>query len=320
MANERTNLYGPVPSRRLGLSLGVDIVPFKLCTLDCIYCQLGATTEKTLQRKDYVAVEDILAQMRGKIAGGLEADFVTIGGSGEPTLHCRLGEIVQSIKQITDIPVAILTNGTLLYRQDVRADCAGADVVLPSLDAGDEETFQRINRPHADISIEKVIRGLSCFRSEFSGQIWLEVLFLEGVNTSCEQIAKIREAVERIRPDKVQLNTAVRPTAQSGLEKLDPDSLRAIADQLGPNAEVVADFEPPHRPRHTSTGPAEVLSMLKRRPCSVEDVCSALGLSREQALRHIAELKQQGVVDSTDKEGATFFKAAGHPDRHGRRR
>ncbi|MHC4693410.1 MAG: radical SAM protein, partial [Planctomycetota bacterium] len=209
MAETKKYLYGPVTSRRLGLSLGVDIVPFKICTLDCIYCQLGGTTQKTTERAEYVSPEAVLAELRDTLARDPKADFITIGGSGEPTLNSRLGDLIDGIKKITDIPVALLTNGTLFYRPDVRADCAKADVALPSLDAGDKRTFDKINHPHEDIVIENMISGLCAFRNEFAGQIWLEVFFIEEINTHAGHIAKIRDAVEKIRPDKVHLNTAV---------------------------------------------------------------------------------------------------------------
>ena len=309
MAEEKKYLYGPVPSRRLGRSLGVDIVPFKLCTLDCIYCQLGRTSNKTIERRDYVPVEVVLAELRDKLAEGLEADFITISGSGEPMLNSRLGELIDGIKKITDIPVAILTNGTLLHRQDVRADCARADVVMPSLDAGDEQTFQKINRPHKDISIEKLISGLRTFRNEFAGQIWLEVFFVEGLNTDAEQIAKIKDAIERIRPDKVQLNTAVRPTAEAGIKRLDAEKLQAIATRLGDKAEVAADFSPGRCGKHIESKAEDVLSMLKRRPCSLNDICSGLGIHRNEALKYVTHFQQQGFVHSERKDGTTFFKA-----------
>ena len=208
------------------MSLGVDIIPLKVCPLDCLYCQLGKTSHKSIDRRDYVDAQEVLSQLQARIEQGLEADFITIGGSGEPTLNLQFGRIIDGIKGMTDIPVAVLTNGVLFYRQDVRDDCRQADVVLPSLDAADEQTFRRINRPHEGLTIENLIAGLSKFREEFSGRIWLEVLLIEGVNTADEQIAKIRDAIARIRPDKVQLNTAVRPTAESGINKLDAERLR----------------------------------------------------------------------------------------------
>ena len=322
MSEEKKYLFGPVPSRRLGLSLGVDIVPFKTCTLDCVYCQLGKTTEKTIERREYVPIEPVLAELKARLAEPLEADFITISGSGEPTLNSRLGELVDEIKKITDIPVAILTNGTLLYRRDVRADCAAADVVLPSLDAGDQQTFQRLNRPHSVISIEKLIEALVTFRREFAGPIWLEVFLVEGANTGAEQIAKIKNAITRICPDKVQLNTAVRPTAEAGVKRIKPQSLKAIADQLGENCEVVADFSLTRR-RCNVTGDDEehqgamnrkmqtLLSMLKRRPCCLNDICEGLGLHRNEALKYIGHLQSGRLITSEQRNGTIFFSAKG---------
>jgi wyosine [tRNA(Phe)-imidazoG37] synthetase (radical SAM superfamily) len=309
VAEKKEYIYGSVPSRRLGRSLGIDIVPFKVCTLDCIYCQLGKTSQKTIKRSDYVSVEAVLAELEKKLAQGIQADFITISGSGEPTLNAQLGRLIERIKKITNIPVALLTNGTLLTDKSVRADCAQADVVLPSLDAGDEQTFRRINRPHSSISIEKLIAGLCKFRDEYAGQIWLEVFLLEGLNTDTEQIAKIKAAIKQIRPDKVQLNTAVRPVAEPDAKRVDAEKLHAIARELGQNCEVVADFPPKCSTPHIEHKAEDLLSILKRRPCSLNDMCSALGISPSQAAKYIAHFQQQGVIDSEQKDGTIFFKA-----------
>jgi wyosine [tRNA(Phe)-imidazoG37] synthetase (radical SAM superfamily) len=322
VAQEYKYLYGPVPSRRLGRSLGVDIVPFKVCTVNCVYCQLGKTAKTTIERKDFVPVGDVLAELKDKLVRGLEADFIAISGSGEPTLNSRLGEIVDDIKKITDIPVAILTNGTLLYRQEVRADCARADVVLPSLDAGDEQTFRRINRPHSDLSIEKLVDGLSAFREEFSGQIWLEVFLIEGFNTDTAQIDKIKDAIRRIRPDKIQLNTAVRPPAELEIKTLDHAAMKTIAKRFGDKCEVVACCSPPCSAGLNKSTPQDVLaepaakrtaetllSMLKRRPCSLGDICTAMGMRRNEALKYINRFKQQGLIASEQRGTTVFFKA-----------
>jgi len=314
LTNEKKYFYGPVPSRRLGRSFGVDIVPFKVCTLDCIYCQLG----KTIERKPYVPVESVIAELKEALKKGLETDYITIAGSGEPTLNSQLGEIIDRIKENTYIPVAIVTNGTLFYRADVRAECAKADVVLPSLDAGDEKAFRRINRPHRDISIEKLISGLCDFRNEYTGSIWLEVFLVDLLNTDSEQIAKIRAVIQRIRPDKVQLNTAVRPTAEMSVGKLNADKLRAIAEMLGQNCEVISDypggpFESAEEDVFAAHLEAEnktqtLFSMLKRRPCSLEDICSAMDIGPNEALKYVTILEKKGAIDSEQKGGKTFFK------------
>ena len=312
MVEERKYLFGPVPSRRLGLSLGVDIVPFKVCSLDCLYCQLGRTTNKTVERKEYVPIEAVLAELKDRLNEPLQADFITLSGSGEPTLNSRFGELIDGIKKITDIPVAILTNGTLFYRADVRADCAKADLVVPSLDAGDEETFRKINRPHRDISIEKLVSGLCAFRKEFTGRIWLEVFLVEGLNTDADQIDKINRIIKRVGPDKVQLNTAVRPTAEADVKRVDDEKLRTIAAKLGENCGVVTDFSLSSRDERVEepeTKAEDVLSMLKRRPCSLNDICSGLGLHRNEVLKYIGHFQRQGIIDSEQKDGTTFFKA-----------
>lgn len=322
MAGDKKYFYGPVPSRRLGRSFGIDIVPFKVCTLDCVYCQLGRTTEKSIERKAYIPVEPVIAELEESLSRGLKTDYITIAGSGEPTLNSQLGEIIDKIKNITDIPVAIVTNGILLYRADVRADCAKADVVLPSLDAGDEETFRKINRPHPDISIEMLISGLCTFRKEYTGQLWLEVFLVDSINTDTGQIAKIRAIIERINPDKVQLNTAVRPTAEIGVIKLDFEKLRAISELLGPDCEIIADFsygsitefkpgknsgviEPDFVAKDTIK---TLFSMLKRRPCSLDDICEGMTIARNEAVKYVTYLRHEGVVSTEEKEGKVFFK------------
>jgi wyosine [tRNA(Phe)-imidazoG37] synthetase (radical SAM superfamily) len=310
VALNKKYLYGPVPSRRLGRSLGIDIVPLKHCTLDCVYCQLGRTTQKTIERRDYVPVEAVLAELRDTLKKGLKADFITISGSGEPTLNSRLGDLIDGIKKITDIPVAIITNGTLLYREDVRADCAKADVVVPSLDAGDEAAFQKVNRPYRDISIEKLVDGLVTFRKEFPGRIWLEVFLVEGLNTDIAEIDKIRGLIKRISPDKVQLNTAVRPTADPAIKKVDAEKLEIIARQIGDGCEVVADLPPRHSDKLMHSTAEDILSMLKRRPCSLNDISSGLGIPPNEALKHITELQHRGLIDSEVKNDRTFFKAS----------
>ncbi len=304
-----TYLFGPVPSRRLGRSLGVDIVPMKTCTLDCVYCQLGKTSEKRLDRKNYVPVDAVIAELKTAIAAGIEADYITISGSGEPTLNSQLGRLIEEIKKITSIPVAILTNSTLFTEPAVRADCRRADVVLPSLDAGDEETFQKINRPHKDLSFDKLLEGLMAFRKEYAGQIWLEVFFIEDFNIGIEQIRKIKTLIDKLRPDKVQLNTIARPTAEQFIRPVSQEKMQWIAEQLGPNAEIISAIEPDRHIRNIGTKPETVLAMLKRRPCSLDDICSGLGLAPNEAVKYIGHLQEQGLIETEQHQQTTFFKA-----------
>ena len=309
MSDEEKYLYGPVPSRRLGLSLGVDIVPYKVCTLDCVYCQIGRTTDLTTERRAYVAADVILEEIRGRVAQGLKADYITIGGSGEPTLNSELGVLVDGIKAMTDIPVALLTNGTLFYRADVRGESAKADVVLPSLDAGDAMTFGRLNRPHVDLSIEKLVDGLSRFRDDFRGRIWLEVFVISPINTTEEDIDRIDQCIGRIRPDKVHLNTAVRPTADPDVKRVEIEQLKAIARKLGPRCEIISDFSQAPSGATAGAGADDVLALLRRRPCSVDDISSGLHIHRHEVLKIAAQLQDKGVIRSEYRNGRQLFMA-----------
>lgn len=300
-------IYGPVPSRRLGRSLGIDVVPAKICTLDCAYCQIGRTTEKSTVRRAFFDLQTVLKELNGRLAEGVEVDYVTIGGSGEPTLNSQLGVLIDGIRRITDIPIAIITNGTLLYRPDVRADCAKADLVVPSLDAADADAFEAVNRPASDISIEKLVSGLVQFREEFSGQIWLEVFLIEGVNTAPEQIETLKRHIDRIRPDRIQLNSAVRPAAEPGIKAMARQRLETIARQIGGNCEIVGAPRDSRTDHHVQRTRADVLSILKRRPCRLEDVCDGIGISRNEAAKHIAQLLEEEAIASEQHGDVTYY-------------
>lgn len=300
-------LFGPVPSRRLGRSLGVDLVPLKTCTQNCIYCQLGKDSPQVLERKEYAPVEAILEELRRKIDEGLEADFVTISGSGEPTLHSKLGEIVDAVHQMTGIPVAIITNGTLLSREEVRRDCAKADLVMPSLDAGSPEVFEKINKPHKDIDFEEFAEGLVQFRNEFKGQYWLEVFFCEGINTDDKSISDLKSWIDKIRPDRVQVNTSVRPVVHKEAAKVEAAKLHEIATRLGENAEVIADYSKEAKALSERPDSRMILETLRRRPCSLEDLCRGLGLHPLGAQKTLAELKNEGKIECTEKNGTLYY-------------
>jgi len=304
-------LFGPVRSRRLGQSLGLDIVPMKTCTQNCLYCQLGKDAPLTLERKVYVPTDAVLTELRQRLDEGLSADYITLSGSGEPTLHSELGVIIDGIKKLTGIPAAVITNGTLLYQPEVRRDCAKADVVLPSLDAGDEATFRRLNNPHPDLNFELFINGLCRFRNEYAGQIWLEVFFCRGINTDEDRIRNIARLIAKIRPDKVQLNTAARPTTHAEALPVSPQELEQIAPKLHPQAEIIADFSRHQGPAASAnlTGNTEaVLAMLRRHPCSLKDIGIGLSLSPDQVRPLLDALLKTGQIVSDIRSGTEFFK------------
>lgn len=309
MSDRMKYLFGPVPSRRLGFSLGVDIIPFKVCSLDCVYCQLGRTTEKTTQRTEYAPIEPVIEELKDWAQKGGKADYITLSGSGEPTLNSRLGDLIDEIKKITDIPVAVITNSTLLTDEAVRNACLKADLVVPSLDAADQEIFEKINRPASNVNIKEIIEALRLFKLQFKGKFWLEIFFIESVNTSDQHIAQLKSAIDIIKPDKIQLNTAVRPTADQGISPMTYEKLQAIADKLGDNAEVVASFPTSETGKKIRTTAETLLSMLKRRPCSLQDICQSLAIHPNEALKYIGHLQQSKKISSEEKNTVIFYKA-----------
>ena len=302
-------IFGPVPSRRLGRSLGVDFVPFKTCTYDCIYCQLGRTTCKTVERKEYVPLTDVIDELRDKLVS--QPDYVTLSGSGEPTLFSPAGEMIDRIKAMTDVPVAVLTNGSLLWRRDVRDQLMSADLVIPSLDAGDEAMFRVVNRPHESIPFKTMLDGLVEFRREFSGQYWLEVLLLAGYTAIEAEVLKLAACVDLIKPDRVQLNTVTRPPAESFALGTSHRRMAELARMFHPPAEVIANFHKDRMQAELSITREGILDVLRRRPCSLNDIVDSLGMHPNEAVKCLADLTARGLLAqaSRDEDGVTFYYA-----------
>lgn len=308
--DQRSHVYGPVPSRRFGFSLGVDILPFKTCSLNCIYCQLGRTPRQTVRRASYYREKDILAQVRQALASRQPIDYVTFSGSGEPTLNSLIGGLIRRIKKMTSIPVAVLTNSTLLTRRSVRQALLEADVVAPSLDAAKAADFRRVNRPPGSLHIGDIISGLEVFRRQFKGQIWLEVMLVKGINDSDRSISALKKAIARIRPDRVHLNTVVRPPAETGVRPLSPAELDHIRRTLGGNAEVIAGSgkRAPHgKDRDIRSA---ILAMARRRPVTLTDMTSALGENVSRILFHLERLERQGKVCRLKHGRSVFFRSS----------
>ena len=299
-------IFGPVPSRRLGRSLGVDLVPFKTCSYDCIYCQLGRTTNLTVERKEWVELEVIIEQLKAKLDS--KPDYITLSGSGEPTLYSRLEELIARIKEITDVPVAVLTNGSLLWMPEVRSALKMADLVVPSLDAGSEYIFEYVNRAHPDITFEKMLGGLIDFRKEYDGQYWLEVFFLAGVSITQVEIEKIKKHIETIQPDRVQINTVTRPPAEEFAESVSKEELESIAKVLFHNAEVIADYDRVHKQSDFSVHRHDVLTLLQRRPCSIDDIASGLGLHRNEVIKYVEQLSAEGKITAKQQNQQLYYQ------------
>ena len=291
------HLYGPVPSRRLGRSLGIDLVPHKICTYDCIYCQIGKTTEKTLARKEYAPVTEILEEVGSFLQEETSStDVLSLAGSGEPTLHSQIRSVIEGIKAITSIPVAVITNGSLLYEEEVRQDLLSVDLVLPSLDAVSSEVFRKINRPRKGFSVEKVIEGLVEFRKVYKGQIWLEILFCKGVNDSKEELVRMKKTVERIAPDRIHLNTVIRPPSEKWAVPLNQEEMETMRTFFGERASIISEFDR-HPPAVTERDiREEILKILKRRPLSLKDLSKGMGIREDEIEEYIQPLVSEGRI------------------------
>ena len=313
--NGIVHVFGPVPSRRLGRSLGVDLAPFKTCTYNCIYCQLGSTTHLTCEVGEYVPLRELRRELEVVFQEDVQADYVTLSGSGEPTLHSGIGEVIKMIKGLTAIPVAVLTNGSLLYRSRVREQLLQADLIIPSLDAGSEPLFRLVNRPHSSLSLEKLVKGLIRLREEFSGAYWLEVMLLGGISGLDSEVCDIAEIVDGIRPNRVQLNSVYRPAAEPFAYPVSREKLEYFRSFFAGKAEVIEE-------RSWSKGdfPFEasenvILSLLQRRPCSLDDICAGLGAHRSEVGKYLDRLMERGAIQSGLQGGKKYYLyTEGHQD------
>lgn len=307
------HVYGPVPSRRLGRSLGIDLVPFKTCSYDCIYCQLGRTTCKTTERKEYVSVAKIFAELDGKLAQGVVPDYISLAGSGEPTLHSGLGELLRGIKSRTSIPVAVLTNGSLLWQKEVRDELQAADLVIPSLDAGDEALFQYVNRPAPGIPFDRMVEGTVEFTAGFSGAVWLEVFLLAGVTGVLAEAEKIAALARKIRPARIQLNTVDRPPGEDFAFPLGLTDMRDLKRVFDGPVDIIAKYAGGGSPveGEEAAGGEEVLTLIRRRPCSAEDVAAGLGLHLTEAIKSLDALAKSGKAKKMPSGGKSFYVAVG---------
>ena len=304
-------LFGPVPSRRLGISLGIDLVPMKTCTLNCIYCECGRTTDLTLVRRKYVPVETVKAEYTHYLAHHTEPDYVTFSGSGEPTLNRCIGQIIRFIQSCKPmIPIAVLTNGTLLFDRQVCSELKDASVVIPSLDAATDSVFRKINRPHHKLDINIIIDGLIHFRKEYSGQLWLEVFILPGLNDTAEELIALKQAIEKIAPDRIQLNTLDRPGTVNHIRAADRTELERVLNfwQLK-NASVIAHA--PERKKLASyreDAETAILETIARRPCTLEDLTRIFGLHTNEVNKYLDVMAADQKIEVVKQDRGFFYR------------
>jgi len=289
-------IFGPVPSRRLGRSLGIDLIPYKTCSFNCIYCQLGQTTCQTCERAEYVPIKAVLRELEEKLKESRTIDYLTFSGSGEPTLHQELGKMIKKAKELFLLPVAVITNGSLLWMKEVQKDLAEADVVLPTLSSALPEKFQEIHRQDPGLDLKIIIEGMIQFRKKFSGQIWLEVFIVKGINDCEEDLELLKPVLDKIKPDRIQLNTSVRiPSEQHSISAEEQEMIH-LARLLGERAEVIPEARNKKIDPERVATEYDILDYLKRRPGTIDDLSAGLSISKELARKLLKQLIDQGLI------------------------
>lgn len=304
-------LFGPVRSRRLGRSLGIDLVPLKVCTYDCPYCQVGATTTQTLDRREYVPVSDVLAEFDHWLACDGQADCVTLAGNGEPTLHSRFGEVIEAIGARTRLRRILLSNGSLFSLPEVRSAAAKADVVKATLSAWDQISFEQAHHPHPSLRFDSFAEGLKALRREFMGEYWLEVFAVPGVNDTPQQMARIAAVARLMAPDRIHLNTAVRPAQDGKTLPVEAAKLEAFAQLFTPAAEVVG-LSSSLSPSHEGGVAPEILSdrilaLIQRHPSTLGDLVATTGQLPSEVEKIINRLVDQGFLRIEHRASGTYI-------------
>jgi wyosine [tRNA(Phe)-imidazoG37] synthetase (radical SAM superfamily) len=306
------HLFGPVPSRRLGISLGVDLVPHKVCSLNCVYCEVGKTTNLTIQRQEYIPLNDILTELKNYLDEKPDLDYITFSGAGEPLLHNGIGKVISFIKDnYPQYKLALLTNSTLLYDKDVRNEILGIDLLLPSLDAVSEKVFKKLNRPNSKLDNNKIIEDLIEFRKSFKGKIWLELFIVPSLNDTQSELELLKKTITDISPDQVQLNTLDRPGTESWIEPITKNRMEEIADFFKPlPVEIIAKFQSRNKIRsYQKDVEQQIIETIKRRPCTDKDLSEMLGIHINEINKYLSELLHEGSVVSQQLERGTFFRA-----------
>ncbi len=304
-------LFGPVPSRRLGMSLGVDLVPRKVCSLDCIYCEVGPTTKLTTRRMEYIPYDKVVVELKDYFSNNPVPDYITFSGYGEPTLNSRIGDLLKFIKKnMPGIPLAVLTNGTLLYDEELQKELMDADIILPNLDAVSDLVFKKVNRPDPKLMVNKMIEGLISFRREFKGEIWLEVFIIPGFNDDQKELKAMKKSFQEIQPDRIQLNTLDRPGSQESLRIATHQELKKIMDLWDlKNIEIIAlaakrkDIQ-----SYRKDSESAILGTIARRPCTLDDLAEILGLHVNEINKYLDVLESENKIESVRLERGLFYR------------
>ena len=303
--------YGPVPSRRLGRSLGIDVLPPKTCNYQCIYCQLGRTNNFTNTRRDFFPKEQIVEEIEKAIKQNEDkADFITFVGSGEPTLYKSLKELILHVKTITKKPICVITNGSLLFDSEVQEALFLADVILPSLDAGDNKNFIRINRPHPTLNFDRIINGLVDFRKNYEGKFWIEVMLIKGINDSKGDLTKIKEKIDLIKPDRIDINVPIRPPTEQWVSIPDKEIIFLLKDIFGKyydmNYPEFGEFD-----IYSTNFEQEFLAIIQRHPMRQDQILETFStpyFTEMDIIKNLKSLESQEKIKKWFYNDQIFWK------------
>ena len=290
------HICGPTPSRRLGFALAVDLIPPKTCNHNCNYCQLGPTKEYTVERKSFVPLDDVIAELDDFLGKGSKIDFITFPGSGEPTLSFDLGRALTAARQ-RGYPTALFTFGQLLYREDVLCDVQNASIILPTFLSANKETYYKIARPHPSLNFEDYLSGLEQLKLRYSGEVWLAVMLLNGLNDSPEELQNTKEWIEKIQPDRVQLTSAHRPSLVDTVAPLDYEAMMRARAILGAHCEILGDFQRKQDARYSGNATQMILNIIQRRPASTDELQKSLGLDVNELEKIVLDLVNDKKVE-----------------------
>ncbi len=314
------HLFGPVISRRLGISLGVDVVPYKYCSMDCVYCEVGATTHLINKAENLVDFEEVIKELDEYISENPKLDYITFSGAGEPLLYTKIGDLINYIKdKYPQYKLALITNSSHIDRQDIQEELLKLDMIMPSLDAVDQAIFEAVNRPHKEIKVSNIINNLIAFNNRFPGEMWLEIFFVPNINDTPEELSRMRDVIAKINPERVQLNALDRPGTEAWVVQEDRNKLeeiKAFFESALPSeilVEIIKKVDKKLYDENTSSLEVEekIISTIRRRPCTAQDMSQMLNVHINAINKVLHKLIEEQKIEGIHQDRGIFYKYIG---------